>query len=232
MRNEDREKVNRSKGTVTFLDVLGWKGIWKTKKDAIPTLLDLIKEIKETSKLITEKSIENQSGNDRGATIETKVLSISDTIAIFTTGPAHMTIPIHSQICSIAIPSSIKKGIPLRGAISYGDFSIEENIMVGPAVDEAASWHESTNWIGVILTPSCKFNIDDPANIEFVVCYQKIPFKNKIDNLNLCVKWNFSDRSNINNLFDSMGPHTPDIASKYLNTLEFLDMNNEMDTSK
>ena len=190
-KDNDNKKPDKTykkeSGAVTFLDVLGWKGIWKTRQDAISNLLLLINEIEEIAEELTS-SIEIIDKRDRGKTIETKVLSISDTIAIFTTGPAHIAIPIHSQICSIAIPSSIKKGIPLRGAISYGNFSIEENIMVGPAVDEAASWHESTNWIGVILTPSCKFNNNDYNDIETIEFYSNIPFKTKVNNLDLCVK--------------------------------------------
>lgn len=210
--------IKESKGAVTFLDVLGWKGIWQKRKDAINTLLTLIKEIESVSNDIT---INNEV---RGLT--TRVLSISDTIAIFTVGEPKITIPIHVEICSKAIPASIEKRIPLRGAISYGDFSIEKNIMVGPAVDEAASWHESTDWIGVVLTPSAKFSIDSINEVKYLKEYKNIPFKKKVNNLDLCVEWEFVQRDELYNIFNEMGPHIPEIAPKYLNTLEFINSRN------
>lgn len=212
--------IREAKGAVTFLDVLGWKGIWQKRKDAINTLLTLIKEIENVSNDITIKQSEA-----RGLT--TRVLSISDTIAIFTAGDPKITIPIHVEICSKAIPASIEKRIPLRGAISYGDFSLEKNIMVGPAVDEAASWHESTDWIGVVLTPSAKFNIDNDQTVKHLREYTKIPFKKKVNNLNLCVEWNFDKMDELYNIFNDMGPHIPEIAPKYLNTLEFINSINK-----
>lgn len=228
MSNIDKTKsissnIREAKGAVTFLDVLGWKGIWQKRKDAINTLLTLIKEIESVSNDITINK-----GEARGLT--TRVLSISDTIAIFTAGDPRITIPIHIEICSKAIPASIEKRIPLRGAISYGNFSIEKNIMVGPAVDEAASWHESTDWIGVVLTPSAKFSLDNIEKVKYLKEYRSIPFKKKVNNLNLCVEWEFEQRDELYNIFNEMGPHIPEIAPKYLNTLEFI--NNINNNSK
>ncbi|WP_197702779.1 hypothetical protein [Clostridium perfringens] len=210
--------IKEAKGAVTFLDVLGWKGIWQKRKDAINTLLTLIKEIESIANDISANKTEN-----RGVT--TRVLSISDTIAIFTDGNPEITIPIHIEICSKAIPLSIEKQIPLRGAIAYGNFSIEKNIMVGAAVDEAASWHEATDWIGVILTPSAKFSIDNIDDIEHLIEYKSIPFKKKVNNLNYCVEWKFDQKNQLYNIFNDMGPHVPEIAPKYLNTLEFINNN-------
>lgn len=210
--------IKEAKGAVTFLDVLGWKGIWQKRKDAINTLLTLIKEIESMANDISANKTEN-----RGVT--TRVLSISDTIAIFTDGNPEITIPIHIEICSKAIPLSIEKQIPLRGAIAYGNFSIEKNIMVGAAVDEAASWHEATDWIGVILTPSAKFSIDNIDDIEHLIEYKSIPFKKKVNNLNYCVGWKFDQKNQLYNIFNDMGPHVPEIAPKYLNTLEFINNN-------
>ena len=120
----------------------------------------------------------------------TKVLSISDTIAIFTFGDPYHAIKIHAEICRLAIPESIKRKLPLRGAICYGEFSYRGNIVVGPAVDEAASWHESTDWIGVILTPAEEFQLKGRYP-EQLINYPKIPFKKKTDGLHRCVGWEF-----------------------------------------
>jgi len=204
-------------GAVTFLDVLGWKGIWQKEKDAINILHSFVSKINEQASDITNV-VGNLDGASRGMT--TKVLSISDTIAIFTFGDPFHSIKIHAEICKIAIPESIRRRLPLRGAICYGECSIKGNIMVGPAVDEAASWHEATDWIGVMLTPSAKFQLrrNYPAPL---VEYSGIPFKKKTDGLNRCVDWEFPD-DELYEIFNEMGPYVPEIAPKYLNTLKFL----------
>jgi len=57
---------------------------------------------------------------------------------------------------------NFKRGVFFRGAISFGEFICDEknNIAMGDAIDEAYEWHDSTDWIGIILTPSAKFTID------------------------------------------------------------------------
>ena len=40
--------------------------------------------------------------------------------------------------------------------------------------------------------------------------------------LNLCVKWNFDVDKKLYDIIQKKGPHIPDIAPKYLNTLQFL----------
>lgn len=227
MDRNEKKKINFDEGAVTFLDVLGWKGIWnKQGNNPVNNLVTLIREIQEESQNLTSESQKKLSDSDRGVDIITKVLSISDTIAIFTKGPAHISIPIHTQVCSKAISSSIMKEIPLRGAISYGRFYIYDNIMVGPAVDEAASWHESINWIGVVLTPSCLYNYSSCKKIETVESYSSIPYKRRVDHLKLCVNWNFKDKEQLYRVCSAMGPHTPEIADKYLNTIAFLEREN------
>lgn len=76
------------------------------------------------------------------------------------------------------MPYALEQELPLRGAISYGQYSIKDNIMLGYVVDEAASWHESTDWIGVILTPSAQMITRD-KELKSITTYDKIPFKKK-----------------------------------------------------
>lgn len=212
-------KVTNGKGAVTFLDVLGWKGIWQRNQSAIKKLQDFVYQMQEKAQEITNKYIDDPSL--RGKSNPTKVLSISDTIAIFTSASPEIAIGIHSELCSWALTYSLEQELPLRGAISYGEYSIADNIMLGYAVDESASWHETTDWIGVILTPSAKMYLREELP-EFVVKYSNIPFKKSMKTLNLCVKWSFDDKKMLYDIIQKKGPHVPEIAPKYLNTLEFM----------
>lgn len=213
------KNIKAGKGAVTFLDVLGWKGIWERNQSAISQLQSFVYQMQDKAQEISDKYMDTP--DLRGKTKPTEVLSISDTIAIFTSASPKIAIGIHSELCSWALEYSLSQELPLRGAISYGDYSIADNIMLGYAVDESASWHETTDWIGVILTPSAKIYLKD-EDLEYVIKYNKIPFKKSMKTLDLCVKWSFEDENSLYDIIRKKGPHIPEIAPKYLNTLEFL----------
>lgn len=217
-----------AKGAVTFLDVLGWKGIWRDKKsdaeeNAIAKLTRLIYKIKEQSKEIAFGY--GPSDFNRGKNYEVELLSISDTIVFFTEGLPEKTISIHCDLCSWTLNEALKMGLPLRGAISYGLYEHDDRIMIGPAVDEAAGWHESTNWIGVVLAPSAFFELKGKKPVK-AEQYTKIPYKSGIKGPNWCVDWEYKGedgaKNEIYSVFSKRGPLMQDVAPKYLNTMEFL----------
>ncbi|MDP8221355.1 MAG: hypothetical protein P9X26_08415 [Candidatus Stygibacter frigidus] len=206
-------------GVVTFLDVLGWKGIWQRKNNAIDDLEDLVKAIKKKS-LRFERGISNK---------QTNIMIVSDTIVIFTStekSSIQKVIDLHGQICKYAIPLSIKRGIPLRGATSFGDvvISSDNNIFAGKAIDEAASWHEMSDWIGVFLTPSASFIYLD-INQNYWVKYEP-PLKKGLVIDTYCVNWLDVSEDKINEIkndFIQLAPIVPDIVSKFSNAIKFLE---------
>ena len=226
----DNDEANlQVRGAVTFLDVLGWKGIWqdikheKNEESPIKKLTRLIRNIKKHAEEVVVNY--GPSGLQRGKDFEVEILSISDTIVFFTEGMPEKTIAIHCDLCAWTINEALKMGFPLRGAISYGVYDHNDSIMIGPAVDEAASWHESTDWIGVILTPSAFFELKGkkPVNVEK---YERIPYKKAIKGTEWCVDWGYEGCKNnedIYSVFSSRGPLMQEVAPKYLNTLAFLD---------
>ncbi len=215
-------KVNKKEnGVVTFLDVLGWKGIWKNKERSIDILSNLISDIKKEAKRIQTISVNNE---EKGVGLKITILSISDTIVFLSSGTVKDIIPMHTELCRWAIKEGLERGLPLRGAISCGEYENTKNIIIGPAVDEAASWHESTDWIGVILTPSAKFALKGELP-RYVVEYDRIPFKKTVKGLTWCVDWEYNNWDELYRKFFEKGPHMQDVASKYLNTLIFLERN-------
>lgn len=208
-------------GVVTFLDVLGWKGVYDRKRDAIPSLTRLIDGVRTRA----EKS-------SRGRIISNvEVKSISDTIAILTFCSEEeivAAIEIHGELCQWLIPESINSEIPVRGATAFGDFEIGESIFVGKAIDEAASWHEQSDWIGVHLTPSAEYVFKRKASGSAWSPFTP-PNKTRLDWKPHCVDWtkDWSDRERkleeIKGKFRRLGPIVPEIAGKFTNTLVFFE---------
>src|SRR6478609_8047361 len=96
------------KGVITLLDVLGWKGIWQRRDgiDAINKLTALVNRIQKNIQRTQDKYSE-RSGDTALVFPQTRVISISDTIAI---------------VSEIEEPSEKKYevgGDPLQVAIRY-----------------------------------------------------------------------------------------------------------------
>jgi hypothetical protein len=200
-----------SAGTVTFLDVLGWKGIW-LRRDSLE-VVDQLRRLVETAKRLS-----------RGAD-ETQVLSISDTIVLLTVGDAVKGIDLHGRVTAELICESIGYGLPLRGATSVGEFFVEApSILVGAAVDEAASWHEAVDWIGVVQTPAA-FLVHDGTSGAWRRAHAPV----KVGGLweLPCADWpaewrrRGQARKDLHECFSAMGPFDPTIAAKYKHTLLF-----------
>lgn len=206
-------------GVVTFLDVLGWKGVYDRQPNAIRQLTYLI------------EGVEKRAEVERGGPFSIQVKSISDTIAFFTfceEEAASRVIEIHGQLCQWIIPESINAEIPVRGATSYGSFEISGsgNIFVGKAVDEAASWHEQSDWIGVHLTPSADFVFKSEEINSAWIAYPP-PNKIRLEWKPRCVNWagNFKSQGDVEGIktrFRRLGPIVPEIAGKFTNTLAFI----------
>lgn len=213
-------------GVVTFLDVLGWKGIWQRKQNPINDLEQLVKSISKKSQLLSRGI---KLSDKEIISPETKVMIISDTIVVFTESTrknSTNTIDLHGSLCIEAIPLSITKGIPLRGATSYGEVIISSNnsIYAGKAIDEAASWHELGDWIGVFMAPTANF-VYEPSASGVWIQYEP-PLKGGKKIATYTVNWNKGkneeDVKAIKQSFCDLAPITPEVESKFSNTIEYL----------
>lgn len=218
--SEKVKEIIRQAGVVTFLDVLGWKGVYDRQANAVESLKRLVDGV-------GKKAVEMRGRINS----EVIVKSISDTIAIFTVcddKEVSKAIEIHGELCQWLIPESIRSALPMRGATAYGDFEISDNIFVGKAVDEAASWHEQGNWIGVNLSPSAEFVFTKGISSSAWVPYSA-PIKTAMKWQPHCVNWlsNWSEiekeKETVRAKFRSMGPIVPEIAPKFINTLSFIE---------
>ncbi len=210
-------------GAITFMDFLGWKGLWQSNnRNHLETVSELIRNIEKKVQELTYNVFEYSNNLELS-----KLISISDTIAIFTPKLAKYDevelLELHAQIAKYILEECVDKGYPIRGAIAFGEYNTKNNIMIGPGIDECASWHETCNWIGVHLTPSAelliKSNGQNQSNI--IVREEKIPIKSGFPNVSYCIKWGI-DKAKFMELTRNVKALLPEISGKYMNTYTFL----------
>lgn len=221
-------KDSMKEGAITLLDILGWKGIWKRKGDALDLYDNLINISKATISFYKQESPNKKNLSKKFGKLKTQVIGISDTIAFVTYGDCDLALQYHVLLSSLTIGVSLNSGIPVRGAICYGKLMVRKNTMIGPAVDEVASWYEQAEWVGVFQTPSALYSTDVrkyELPHELVVRY-KVPLKEHGVFETNCINWPWHWKKSINeeklmNIFLSLGPISPTISPKLENTLAF-----------
>jgi len=120
---------------------------------------------------------------------------------------------------SYVVALAFISGLRLRGALAYGEFYFDTNVVVGPAVADAATWYEQAQWMGVIATPETETAIatalDDPTALtpdpeenlgsiqdlllplrqDFVRMFlpsYAVPLRDGSTNAMMCVNWPYS----------------------------------------
>ncbi len=175
----ESNKQVMTQGTVMFLDALGTKGIWERRsiEEVEHAWIGLNDTLEIFKKFLTHSGINCQ------------MLLLSDTIVLLANTDKLLVV---SKMFSAFIAQSILNKVFFRGAISIGQYFYKPGMpLIGPAIDDAAKWHESTNWIGVMLTPNTQkwyetlFNTSQkkgikllqPLEVNFVK--YKIPYKDE-----------------------------------------------------
>lgn len=203
--------LNMQQGAVTVVDVLGWKGIWQRKSDAMEALRgirDLIGHL--------------QKSDLPGLAPE--IWGFSDTIILTAYGEPGSVLPVHANMSSMALSFCLSDKLPARGAIGYGKFCCMDNMLIGPAVDEVFSWYEAVEWLGAVLTPTASFYYrPEDFRADNVIDYD-VPLTGGGKYAMKCVDW-LDDRKDEAELLqcfrDTASVMTPDVAPKYQNTIEF-----------
>ena len=99
---------------------------------------------------------------------------------------------------------------------------------MGKAIDEAASWYEQSEWIGVNMTPSADFVYNRSGNSK-VWQNHSVELKRRSGWEPFCVDWSSEILDNedkpiewLKKQFLKMGPISIDVAHKYTNTIKFI----------
>jgi hypothetical protein len=144
------------------------------------------------------------------------------------------------------LATAFGRGILLRGAIATGQYIETDDAVLGPAILDAAHWYELADLFGVLATPNTYFTIcrllcdrkeleSWPVGATEMLGYPyDVPLNNGQSLHTHLVDWTFSARirsrdasTNIQRWFYGViGDYliTPDVESKYRNTLQFLEI--------
>lgn len=235
-------------GYVAFLDVLGWKGIWKDDSKALNKINALLLELKAGAKMLIEAQIQKNclnptfiNNNYEKDENYVNIIGAADTIVLTVRDYFNQGLSFMHTIVTLLINNAAKEGIYLRGAISYGDFYRVDgaDFYMGEAIDEASIWSESCNWIGVILTPEASkranvqnllFTTISKQKQKQFIEYENLPIKDGYQKKGILVLNYFMNRnmfkieSYIKQGYDKVirdrkGTY---VVDKYTNTIKFL----------
>ena len=153
--NEKEPKATR--GIVAMLDALGMRNASdeEIKKfiKFMPTMHELIKMMNEVF-IVSHLQLENLGKEENFS-----IYRFGDTILLVwknaTPNDEEIGLVPIAQILSRVITTCLSRGIRLRGAVSIGDMILDEQSVLGAVINDVASWHDKTEFIGIVATPKC-----------------------------------------------------------------------------
>jgi len=194
-----KDEPQKLEGYLIFADILAWKGIWKKqdKKD-IANVTFFIKNIleKEFDRELKEKKY--------------NISLISDTFIVFS-----KEWELSNKLSKKLIELCLENDLVIRGAISYGECYNKDTVYVGQAVDEAASWHDEGEEIGIFCTPSAKQEI---INNDYDLPEDFIKLKSGEINTFFINWYNKETKKKLDELFSKIDKSSIKVYLKYLNT--------------
>jgi hypothetical protein len=230
--------MKMKKGVVIILDLLGGK---LEDRHEVDQFIKVRNEMKENFIGKATKSAEI-----RKIELEADVYTFGDSIiyALSHTDDTESDDVLRSAILATrqSLAYAISKGYPFRGALSYGKFYTDNdsNTVLGPAVNDAASWYDQTEIIGVIATPSATLKIlsdheldaERKPNKQKFCFITKVPNKFKYDDCLGYVNWPawiaFNEGNDLSLAYSkiltflSAMKQPPKTENKYNNTIELI----------
>jgi len=156
-----------NEGAVAFIDCLGWKGIWR--RTSAQLVIDRIKAIKTIAEDEARKF--TTSFNLMFGNMRIHQTFISDTVAIgvdvekkselshAARGMLILTVAAIAQ----RVSAHLILGTPplsVRGSVFYGQFEIQDSIVIGEAIDQVASTHELADGAFIWIPPELDKSVE------------------------------------------------------------------------
>ncbi len=167
-------EMTHGKCIVALLDVLGARthDIEMTERvfEQTKDLRGIIEEaLAEMQKPIDESN--DQAGSPGPRLPAPEYRRFGDTVLLlWHVGQEHKYLPFLGYALSNIFVDALNQGIPLRGALGYGDVAYDKEVAVGPAISDVAEWYEEADALGVLVTPRTGLLLDAyrKQNPEFI----------------------------------------------------------------
>lgn len=242
-------------GIIVLLDALGSRSLTLDECrrfiDARNKVLKALEPIKKDAHNFLEQELTGKKNPPNAVEFlhEPELHTFGDTIILsWDVDNDARIIPSLLQVAVILghlISLGIEHGLYFRGSVAAGKYLQQKNTLLGPAVVDAASWYEQTEWIGVIATPKTGLLVAQAADVarhvagttfsEFASLYAKydVPIKTKTIKSLWASGWPIQYAINTKDaeftprvrLLEQLGQLGVPFGSedKYLNTLRFYD---------
>jgi hypothetical protein len=195
---------------LAFLDILGFSDL--VKHNAHSTVVHLYETLVKTPVEIYNKlhKVESESKiaelGENANLSGLRIINISDSIVIWTENSKQGSIIDLLFAVKLLMTSSMRLGVPLRGAVTMGDFNIFENngsiSIVGRPLVQAAEIEKNQKWSGCIVDnmifrylrsfEKVVMNKNIPPALEsmtnLVVPYDNLPINN-FDKKGYAINW-------------------------------------------
>jgi len=142
-------------GFFGMFDILGYRSL--IENNDLDRLIEVFNQfIKDLDQMGV--TLGGQDKSQITALVPTKTLVFSDTIIFYQAraestpdfAPSFLT-----QVC-VLLRLAFERGVPLRGAISFGEFFVHEKAFLGRPIIEAFKAEKIQQWSGVMLTESAE----------------------------------------------------------------------------
>ena len=163
------------------------------------------------------KIIENRSSDELAKRIEEwlqlvkdgaekynikKLQLISDTVFVATDSSAEGLKQL-TNFGQYLLNNGVPKSLPIRGAITHGEYFWNENFTYGKAVIEAHKLEITQNWVGVACSPTLP-HLSNQSWPSTLVCYM-VPKKNGDAMLQAAVVWEVPDLEKLSGFLCAKG---------------------------
>ena len=236
-----RPPVSAEDGFIVILDALGTQGIWAVDNpqhvlNRRLRLKDFINASFVNFKVTTSLGKDSKTTSRKMGDVRLHVQFLSDTVIVSIVPSSNVDkMVLLADIASLVGPlftEAIRDGVLYRGAISAGKFYSSEDILIGPAVDEAADWAYRGDWAGIMLTPSAhrivRETVANHKQHVFGLVHWDVPVKSASGQSSILPGsfvvawplWAQRIRSELDSLF--LRPPVPlDVEIKHRNTIRF-----------
>ena len=206
------------KGLVAYFDILGFTSI--AANEDIVMAARLVEDALLTIPSEIRKEVDRKHGGGNLHRVDMHSMIFADSILLWRSLPdAEVCHPYHwiffLSVCSWFIRWMFERGLPLRGAVSYGEYFIKDRCFVGKPITDCHDMAAKTEWAGCTIVPSAatelqKFEPEWKTILETVCVLYRVPFKKerpprRKNVQSLVLKWRHYD------VLRSSGP-MPDIG--------------------